>query len=137
MRPRAHGDVEILGVVVGFLSVDQGRGTGVHGDVVVLGVGTVGTGHHSLGLLWDKWEHIVSNRHHSETLQTPSFHYHQTPQSSVGPALTTQHRGNEQPFSSSAISLHRGPTSPAFKILQNPKFRERLASPKHALSRSQ
>lgn len=24
MRPRAHGDVEILGIVIGFLSVDQG-----------------------------------------------------------------------------------------------------------------
>lgn len=59
MRPRAHGDVEILGIVVGFLGVDQGRGTGVHGDVVVLGVSAVGAGHRCLGLLGDKWEGVL------------------------------------------------------------------------------
>lgn len=59
MRPRAHGNVEILGVVVGFLSVDQGRGTGVHGDVVVLRVGAVGAGHHCLGLLRYKREEVL------------------------------------------------------------------------------
>lgn len=69
MRSWAHGDVEILGVVVGFLGVDQGRGTGVHGDVVVLGVGAVGAGHHGLGLLGDKWEDIESVK----TLLSPSL----------------------------------------------------------------
>lgn len=59
MRPRAHGDVEILGIVVGFLGVDEGRGARVHGDVVVLGVGAVGAGHRCLGLLGDKGEDVL------------------------------------------------------------------------------
>lgn len=75
MRPRAHRDVEVLGIVVGFLGVDQGGGTGVHGDVVVLGVGAVGAGDHRLGLLGAQAEGCaVSSRQCSATAHYKSFH---------------------------------------------------------------
>lgn len=41
MGPWAHGDVDALGVVTGSLRGQQDGGAGIHGHVVVFGIGAV------------------------------------------------------------------------------------------------
>lgn len=69
MGPRAHGDVDTLGVITRTLHGQQARGTWIHGHVVVFGVGAVGTAYERFPWLGGKRDTAVTSKKRQEGVE--------------------------------------------------------------------